>query len=227
MAVTQRNAPAVVPPQNAAWNKRIAARAVVFLGRLLMASWRTSLVDEAGILREGSQPLIFCCWHNRLALSMVAYQRYAAKHRTAKTLVAMISASRDGGFLSEVLKRFEVLAVRGSSSRRGQQAFLEASRWIEKGHDVAITPDGPRGPRYVAKEGAVSLSQITGVPIVPVEIRIHGKARLRSWDAFQIPLPFARCHLRFCEPIYVDRNTSGEQREEIRKTIEQKLGATD
>jgi len=73
----------------------------------------------------------------------------------------MVSASRDGGLLAAVLERFKVQPVRGSSSRRGRQALLELTTWAERRYDLAITPDGPRGPRYVVQDGIISLARLT------------------------------------------------------------------
>ena len=82
----------------------------------------------------------------------------------------MVSASRDGGILAGILEQFGVKPVRGSSSRRGPQALLEMTTWAERGYDLAITPDGPRGPRYKVQEGVISAAQLTGLPIVPVGV---------------------------------------------------------
>ena len=78
----------------------------------------------------------------------------------------MVSASKDGAFLTSILECFQVQPVRGSSSRRGPQALLELTTWAERGYDLALTPDGPRGPRYVVQEGVMSLAQLTGLPII-------------------------------------------------------------
>ena len=83
-------------------------------------------------------------------------------------MAALVSASKDGGFLSGILELFGVQPVRGSSSRRGPQALLELTTWAERGHDLTITPDGPRGPCYQVQDGVMSLAQLTGLPIVPV-----------------------------------------------------------
>ena len=80
----------------------------------------------------------------------------------------------------------------GLSSRRGPQALRELVTWAERGFDIAVTPDGPRGPRYRVQPGVISLSQLTGLPIVPVGYHLSSKVSANSWDRFQIPLPFAR-----------------------------------
>ena len=119
------------------------------------------------------------------------------EHNRTPGLAALVSASKDGAFLAGILECFGVQPVRGSSSRRGPQALLELTTWAERGYDLAITPDGPRGPCYVVQDGVMSLAQLTGLPIVPVSYHVNWKIQLKSWDRFQIPLPFSRCEMYF------------------------------
>ncbi len=135
----------------------------------------------------------------------------------------MVSASKDGAFLAAILERFGVLPVRGSSSRRGPQALLELTTWAERGYDLAITPDGPRGPRYVVQDGAMSLAQITGLPVVPVSYYLSWKIQLKSWDRFQIPLPFSRCEIIVGRILRVPREATDAEREELRQQLEAEL----
>ncbi|MEO6183116.1 MAG: lysophospholipid acyltransferase family protein [Verrucomicrobiota bacterium] len=186
-----------------------------------MSTWRCEATHVN--LPDYNGPIIFCVWHNRLALSMVAYSRFAKKIWPSAGLAAMISASKDGGFLAAVLNKFAVQAVRGSSSRRGRQALLESTTWLEKGFHIAITPDGPRGPCYQVQDGAIALAQLTGAPIIPVSTRIRGKIHLRSWDRFQIPLPFAKCEMHFGKPIDVPREVSAEEKEKMRQKLQEAL----
>jgi lysophospholipid acyltransferase (LPLAT)-like uncharacterized protein len=93
----------------------------------------------------------------------------------------------------------------------------------ERGWDLAITPDGPRGPRYEAQDGVIATAQLTGLSILPVSYHLNWKIRLKSWDRFQIPLPFARCNVVFGNPIAVPRDISDEERELLRKQLEQTL----
>jgi lysophospholipid acyltransferase (LPLAT)-like uncharacterized protein len=140
-------------------------------------------------------------------------------------LAAMVSASGDGAFLAAVLSKFGVHAVRGSTSRRGPQALLEASRWLRKGFSVAITPDGPRGPSRQIQEGIIYLAQVSGRPIVPISNFTRWKIRLHSWDRFQIPLPFAKCELYDNDPVSVPRDASEADRERLRFKLEESMRA--
>src|SRR5436189_6328705 len=115
-------------------------------------------------------------------------------------MAAMVSASKDGAFLAAILERFKVQPVRGSSSRRGRQALPELTTWAERGYDLAITPDGPRGPCYVVQHGVMSLAQVSGLPIIPFSFCADWKLRPKSWDRFQIPLPFSRCEIILEKP---------------------------
>ena len=216
----------VVTPQPLRWRDRLAATAITLATRVLTITWRMRVEDLAGLF-DGTnvQPVIFSLWHNRLALSLPVYRRYFLARQPQRRLAALISASRDGAILARTLEHFGIESVRGSSSRRGAQAIRELSAWAEKGYDLAITPDGPRGPRYRAQEGIVALAQITGHPIVPVSARIHWKKCFKSWDAFQFPLPFTRCDVRIGEPISVPREANDHEREGCRAELESRMNS--
>ncbi len=196
------------------------------LVRFVTATLRYRWHDLSGLCHKPPVgQAIYCIWHNRLALCMAAYKGYIQPRTEARGLVALISASKDGGLLAGVLECFGVQPVRGSSSRRGPQALLELTSWAERGYDLSITPDGPRGPCYVLQEGAMSLAQLTGLPVVPVSFHAHWKIRLKSWDSFQIPLPFSRCDMFFAKPIRVPREASDAEREQLRQELENDLKA--
>jgi len=164
-------------------------------------------------------PVIFALWHNRLGLCMKVYESFVRPHHPHDHLAALISASKDGAFLATILQNFGVEPVRGSSSRRGAQALLELASWAERGYDLAVTPDGPRGPRYVVQEGVMALAQVTGLPIVPYSCQVGWKIRVKSWDGFQIPLPFAHCAMTFGELIRVPRRATDAEREQLREQL--------
>ena len=189
------------------------------------SSLRFEVNDGSGIFfsTEPPEKIIFAIWHNRLALALILYQRYVARRDRSRRLAAMVSASKDGGMLARVLEYFRVEPVRGSSSRRGGQALREMVSWYERGHDLAITPDGPRGPCYTVQEGVIATAQLTGLPIVPVSYRLNWKVRVKSWDRFQVPLPFARCEINTGRLMRVPREASEADRETLRQQLEQTL----
>ena len=207
-----------VIPHNPKRSQRLAAWTVFIVERLVTSSLRCQWTDKTGLPSSMErEPVIYCLWHNRLALSMMVHRRHPRK------LAALVSASRDGALLSAVLGKFGVEPVRGSTSRRGPQALLELTTRGEMGYDLAVTPDGPKGPRYIVQHGVISLAQITGLPIIAVTCNTYHKVCLKSWDRFQIPLPFSRCELILNKPIVVPRKADATRREELRKELQASL----
>lgn len=232
MEISQ-NTPIAMPPQKKAGRvvpheptllQRSAAFLIWLLIQAVTSTMRFRYEDPQGVFKPpGKSPGIYCVWHNRLALCLKGYFSFAAGRTGTPGMAAMASASRDGAFLAAIIERFGVKPVRGSSSRRGAQALLELTTWAERGWDLAITPDGPRGPRYVAQSGAISLAQLTGLPIVPAGYNLRSKIQLKTWDKFQVPMPFSSCEVVIGKPIRVPRDASDEKREELRLELENQL----
>jgi len=219
-----RKAGGLVVPHAPRWYQRLAAWLIFAAIRVVASTLRYRWHDRSGLFEKPpAGPAIYCVWHNRLVLCMIAYYGYVKRHNATPGLAAMVSASKDGAFLAAILDCFKVQPVRGSSSRRGPQALLELTTWAERNYDLAITPDGPRGPRYVVQEGIMSLAQLTGRPIVPVGYFLGWKIQVKSWDGFQIPLPFSRCEMGFGKPILVPREATDSQRENLRQELERTL----
>ena len=193
MTAPAKDAARVVVPKPLSRPRRILASFIYFLIRCVAGTLRKKLINDAGLLADNPKhQVIFAIWHNRLALSLMIYRVFVQPHNPARRLAALVSASRDGAVVARILEHFGVEPVRGSSSRRGAQALLELTTCASQGHDLAITPDGPRGPCYRVQEGVISLAQLTGLPIIPAAYHLNWKIRLRSWDRFQVPLPFAK-----------------------------------
>jgi lysophospholipid acyltransferase (LPLAT)-like uncharacterized protein len=211
-------------PRQPRWFQRLAAWLVFFLIRTVSVTLRYRWDDRSGLF-DGApvEPSIYCVWHNRLALCLTAYYGYARKRSQTPGMAAIVSASKDGAFLAAVLECFRVQPVRGSTSRRGPQALLELVSWSQRGYDLAITPDGPRGPCYVVQEGIISLAQLTGMPIIPFSYHLSWKIRVKSWDRFQIPLPFSLCRMNVQKPIRIPRDASDADREALRLQLERTL----
>jgi len=214
----------VVVAHQAKWYQRLAARVIWGLIRIMSATIRYEWRDSSGLPpAESDRSVIFCVWHNRLALCMEVYRHYVRKTGRPHRMAAMVSASKDGGLLARMLELHGVQPVRGSTSRRGRQALLELVTWADRGYDLAITPDGPRGPCYTIQDGVISLAQLTGLPIIPVAYHMAWKIQLRSWDRFQIPLPFTKCYMSFVPAVRVPREASEEEREKLRRELEDRL----
>ena len=193
-----------------------------FLIHLIGASLRLTIEDRGAILDQPEHPpVIIAFWHNRTALMAYFYER-GCRGRTALTF---ISRSRDGQFMTDVASFFGIKAVRGSSSRHGAAALLAAVRAAGDPHvDLAITPDGPRGPRYQIQPGLIRLAQLTQRPIIAITYRLQWKLELKSWDRFHVPLPFSACHLTTSEPIFVPQEATEAELAVILERITQALG---
>jgi lysophospholipid acyltransferase (LPLAT)-like uncharacterized protein len=214
----------VVVPHKAGWKQKLVAALIYGIVRCIAATVRFRLEDGSGFFPGApKEKLIFAFWHNRLALSAILFQRFVLPFAPERRIAGMISASRDGGLLAQIFEYFGIEPVRGSSSRRGPQALREMVSKAEAGYDLAITPDGPRGPRYEVQEGVISTAQLTGLPIVPVSYHLNWKIQLKSWDRFQVPLPFARCRIRVGPAMRVPREASDAEREALRQQLEQSL----
>jgi len=221
-ATTSQKSGGIVVPRTLSWQRRAGGVLVLATMRVFMKTWRCRWKD-ADLCPGLPGPVIFCFWHNRLALAMAAYDDFVREKWPCAGMCAMISASRDGGFLAGLVEPFGVVAIRGSTSRRGPQALLEATTWVEKNYSIAITPDGPRGPAYKIQPGIIHLAQLTGRPIIPLSTHTRWKIRLRSWDRFQIPLPFARCELRYGKPFWVPREATHGERGQLCGELEKAM----
>jgi lysophospholipid acyltransferase (LPLAT)-like uncharacterized protein len=223
-ASTRSSSP--VKPHQPTNLQRLAGGTLALALRTISATLRPSMDDRSEFFeRPPAGQAIYCVWHNRLALCLQVYFAYAKPRSSSRGLAAMVSASRDGAFLSSVLRAFQVEPIRGSTSRRGRQALLELARWAQRGYDLAITPDGPRGPRYRVQPGVISLAQVTGLPIIPFSYSLSWKTCLNSWDRFQVPLPFARWEMKAGKAIHVPREATETDREQFRKELEGALAA--
>ncbi len=192
----------------------------MFIGATLR--WR--IEDPSGLLaRTPSGSVIFAFWHNQILMMPYLFKRHWSKRQRDKVAV-LVSASKDGEKLTTVLERFDLICVRGSSSRRGRQALVELTRLVKDGYDVSITPDGPRGPKYEVQDGVIALAQVTQAPIMPVSWSVERKFVFRkAWDNFQVPAPFSRAVLRIGEPIVVTRDEDEAGRENKRLELERVL----
>jgi lysophospholipid acyltransferase (LPLAT)-like uncharacterized protein len=169
--------------------------------KLLAWTLRVKWEDGGAFYARTRKPVILCIWHNRLLGSILADYRARRRCHPVKVLT---SASKDGGWLAAMARRFTLGNVRGSSSRRGAAALLELTRAIGDGNDIVITPDGPRGPNYSIAPGIIHLAGHAGVPIVPVTVEMDRFWRIgKKWDALWIPKPFAKVRLTFLTPLEI------------------------
>jgi lysophospholipid acyltransferase (LPLAT)-like uncharacterized protein len=163
--------------------------------------------------RKAGQPVMFVFWHGRL-LPLV-------HHHRNEGIVVLVSEHDDGEYITRVIERNGFGTVRGSSTRGGTKGLRSLVRAARDGHDVAVTPDGPTGPRGVFKTGALAAAQMAGLPVVPLTVRASSGWRLGSWDGFLIPRPFSTITIEYLEPRTIAR---GATRAEI-DSIAAEIGA--
>lgn len=155
------------------------------------------------------RPVIYAVWHGQVLMVPWINERLRASHG-ARPATVLVSRSWDGEIVARYLSRFGLDSVRGSTSRGGREAGRALVAAVRRGHDIAVVPDGPRGPRGQLQPGVVTLAALTGAPIVPLAVAARPALRLRSWDAFMIPWPFARCAVVFGPPLPVARDAEQE-----------------
>ena len=186
---------------------RLARWLVAFGFRLLQLFGCTlhyKIDDRAGIVgKPATANYIGALWHNRLLIFPLVLRRFFPQRRGA----ALISASRDGDLLADAVQRFGYNVVRGSSSRLGASAILHLGEVLASHGDVVITPDGPLGPAYEVGPGIIFLAQKTGAPVLPVNMEYSSCWRIKSWDRFIVPRPFAKVRVIIGAPHRV-RSTS-------------------
>lgn len=199
------------------------------LVRLLGMTLRLQVVgaDRVRPLWAARRPLIYVVWHGRMLLAPWMSARLA-RTQGARRVSVLASRSRDGERVARYVARFGLGAVRGSSSHGGAVGLRALIAAVRGGEDVALVPDGPRGPRGRLHPGVVVLAALTGAPVVPFAVAARPARRLRSWDAFLVPLPFARCALVLGEPLSVDRDADRERAaKEIARALDETTAAAD
>jgi lysophospholipid acyltransferase (LPLAT)-like uncharacterized protein len=164
---------------------------------------------------ERGEKVIVAFWHNRVLLMPLPYR--------GEQMCIMNSQHRDGQIASRTLARWGIRSVQGSATRGGVRGFLALLAAFRRGCDLAVVPDGPRGPRYVAKPGVIHLARATGARIFPATYAAQWKRQLRSWDRLLIPLPFSRVAFVIGAPIVVDRRSDDGEVERKRLELESAL----
>jgi lysophospholipid acyltransferase (LPLAT)-like uncharacterized protein len=186
--------------------RRLLALPLAIVVRLWTMSLRFSMDEEtAAALGRRSEPLAFVLWHNRLFLVAEIARRF----RKGRPVYGLVSASKDGAWLEAFFEMMGIKAVRGSSSKLGREAASALVEVLRAGNDIGITPDGPRGPCYEFKGGALIVARRAHCTMLLLGARYSSYVSLRSWDRFQLPLPFAKVHLR---AVLVPAGASTEER---------------
>ncbi|MEI6846239.1 MAG: lysophospholipid acyltransferase family protein [Candidatus Firestonebacteria bacterium] len=179
----------------------------------------TLRLSEAGNIafspRQKKAPALYAFWHSRILTSVYYY-----RNRNIHTLVSL---NRDGEVIDRVMQKLGYQNVRGSSSKDGFRALLGLKQVLKNGNYVAITPDGPRGPKQKAQLGALTLAKISGVPVVSFAFDAKRKWVLKSWDNFIIPKPFTKGVFVLGKEIFVPADADETLLEEKRQELEEEL----
>jgi len=188
-----------------------------FILRLLALTIRKRVLhfERYKQFADRGQWTILAFWHQRLL--MMPFVRGQEK------VSMLISQHRDGELIARTVKLLGIESVRGSTTRGGLSAIRSMVRTMQDGFNIAITPDGPQGPRHMVQAGIVELARLTGAPIIPMTYSASRRKVFRSWDQFNLPFPFSRVVYIFGEPVLVPRELGPEEREEKRLLLENRL----
>ena len=178
--------------------------------------WKCINEENKSDIFKNKSPYIFCCWHNRLFLGPHLLPRN-------RVINALQSSHSDGMITSIAFKYLGMNVILGSSMKGGMQAFRKMIKCINAGESIAITPDGPKGPKEAVKEGMIKLAQITGAPIIPLVWSTDKYKKINSWDKFIIPIPFAKGTYSFGNPIHIKKKISNAEFEILRIKAENEI----
>jgi lysophospholipid acyltransferase (LPLAT)-like uncharacterized protein len=186
------------------WSVRIGAAMI----RLLAMTWRYRVTDGEPVAaaRAEGRRVLFTLWHGELLPLLW--------HHRSQNIAVVISEHRDGEIIARIAETLGYATIRGSSSRGGSRALIGLMRELESGRDAAVTPDGPRGPAHVFAPGAAIAAQRTGALVLPIRARASRAWRLKSWDRFLVPKPFARVDVAYGPLTRVIANSPREAAEQ-------------
>lgn len=197
------------------------ARLLIVLGFGLYRLWartlRLQVEDPHGVVAlVRNTPVIFAIWHNRLLMLPRVFDPTFPTRQS----YGLISASRDGDLIAFFIERSGYGTIRGSSSRKGVIALRQLVDTLASNGNVLVTPDGPRGPVYQVSQGVVFLAQKSGAPVVPIHMEYSSCWRLKSWDRFVVPWPFAKLRAILGAPVHVPPIDGTEQFEAERLRLQ-------
>jgi lysophospholipid acyltransferase (LPLAT)-like uncharacterized protein len=187
--------------------------------RVLAWTWRLQVRGREHLesARQIHPHIVFALWHGRL-LPFIRVHRGQNAH-------VLASEHEDGELLARTIGYFGFGHVHGSSTRGGTKAILALAEASAAGHDVGVTVDGPRGPRFEVKPGVVEVAKLTGCAMIPATTSSRRHRVFRSWDAFELPAPFTRVIVTYGPPVIVPRDAGRELMEGKRRELEQSLRA--
>jgi len=186
--------------------------------RLARATMRLESHGRDSAIPADGGPLIYAFWHSQLAMMPWMQLRPPS--------VVPVSRSKDGEWTARLFARLHCETVRGSTTRGGAAALRGLVRAARDGKDLAITPDGPKGPAKEVQPGAIWLARLTGRPLLPVAFACRPCFRVGSWDRTIVPLPFSRGVFEYGEPLWVARDAGNQAAEQARGDLRARLEGT-
>lgn len=194
--------------------KKLLIKLAYYILFLYCKTWRMTFTNEvalSGRNAEGKRSVVVI-WHDQLLPLIFSYYN--------RSIATIASQSKDGDLITMVLKKWGYEVARGSSSRGGLKAVIGIKKLMEKGHDAAVTVDGPKGPRHKVKTGAIYIAKTVNAAIVPIFMSCKRYKRFASWDRFILPAPFSKISVTMAEPFYVSDDMSDEVVEKERQELE-------
>ncbi|MDR0310248.1 MAG: lysophospholipid acyltransferase family protein [Acidobacteriota bacterium] len=201
--------------------KRLKTHIISLLGYWLILCvgktlrWRVEGWDRLESVYRAEKNPIMVFWHGRIFVASYFFRN--------RGIVVMTSRHRDGDYIAGVIRRLGYHAARGSSSRGSVGATREALEALRNGRDIGFAIDGPRGPRHVVKRGPIYIAWKSGHPVLPFNVSAERKWTLKSWDHFEIPVPFSRARVEIGEPVYVNAGIPKERLEEYDRRVQESL----
>ncbi len=163
-------------------------------------------IDE---LLSSNKNVVFAFWHGTMLIPWYLQRE--------NNFAALVSQSKDGDLLANILNKWKYDVARGSSHRGGKEALEVLLKKVDEHHSISITPDGPTGPSRVMKAGAVIVAQRSSTPLVLCGIGSKNKYALNSWDKFEIPKFFSRVNVVYSDPIFIEKDL---EKDEVSKIID-------
>jgi lysophospholipid acyltransferase (LPLAT)-like uncharacterized protein len=197
------------------FSSRLVGTVIWALSSLIGLTWRVSLSGHASLspASKSNAGRIFAFWHSNLLPLTFIFRNCHVN--------AIVSRSRDGILAAYVAEKWGHAIISGSSHRGGSVALRQSLKVLKENGTVAITPDGPRGPKEIVKAGASQLAVMSGAPVIVLSVHPDRAWRLKSWDRFMIPKPFSKVTVHVSEPLHAKTIISVNDRvEEVRNAIQ-------
>lgn len=191
----------------------VAPSLILFLVRTIGFTCKVKIHGQEHL---DTTPCVYVLWHGELVMMPWLYKNTIL---SKMPLAVIVSQHKDGEVLAKIMQKLDIVPLRGSSTRGGMQALRGAIRFVRKSGNVAITPDGPRGPRHSVADGAVAIAQACKVPIVCINSQASSFWQLKSWDKMFIPKPFSKIDFYVQSPKDIASLSKNEAKEVIQKRM--------